>query len=75
MTPASDSLNRRAIVEYYERVARERAANSNDRAMPQAARAAAPSGWSLLRVSSVASIAIAVFCVVYFGLQLLRGVL
>jgi hypothetical protein len=39
------------------------------------ARAAAPSEWSLLRVSSIASIAIAVFCVLYFGLQLVRGAL
>jgi hypothetical protein len=40
---------------------------------PLEARAAAPSEWSLLRVSSIAGIAIAVFCIVYFGLQLLRG--
>jgi hypothetical protein len=37
--------------------------------------AAAASRWSLLRVSSIASIVIAVFCVVYFILQLLRGAL
>lgn len=41
------------------------------RAMPSA-RAATPSEPSLLRVSGIAGIAIAAFCVVYFGLQLAR---
>lgn len=39
------------------------------------ARAAAATRWSLLHVSSKASIAIAAFAAIYFGLQLLRGVL
>jgi hypothetical protein len=38
-------------------------------------RAAAASRRSLLRVSSIASIAIAAFCVVYFSLQFMRGAL
>jgi hypothetical protein len=42
--------------------------------MPSA-RAATPSGPSLLRVSGIAGIAIAVFCLIYFGGELLRTVL
>jgi hypothetical protein len=44
-------------------------------AMSLRTRAAAASRWSLLRVSNIVSIAIAAFCVVYFGLQLMRGAL
>lgn len=45
------------------------------RAMPQAARAATASQPSLFHVSGRAGIAIAAFCAVYFGGQLLRGAL
>jgi hypothetical protein len=38
------------------------------------ARAATPSAPSLFHVSGIAGMAIAAFCVVYFALQLVRGV-